>query len=144
VERDGKSLLEWIRIHFLKGLPGLAGPELRFSRAPTASVLRNDACLRLPARNNYVTTCCQNDEPISRWYAKLKARYGQTITDEKIEARKAYKDANKPPRSLKDAAIWLDRWKVVMAQAQTKGVTEASASFDWAMDFLTALSFITF
>jgi hypothetical protein len=32
-------------------LPDLAGPELRFSRTPTASVLRNDACLRLPARN---------------------------------------------------------------------------------------------
>jgi hypothetical protein len=51
VKRDGKSLLEWIRIHFLKGWPGLAGPELGFSRTPTASVLRNDACLRLPARN---------------------------------------------------------------------------------------------
>jgi hypothetical protein len=47
-----ENLLEWIRIHFLRGLPGLAGPELRFSRTPTASVLRNDACLRLPARNN--------------------------------------------------------------------------------------------
>jgi hypothetical protein len=55
VKRDGKSLLEWIRIHSLKGLPGLAGPELRFSRTPTASVLCNDACLRLPARNTYVT-----------------------------------------------------------------------------------------
>jgi hypothetical protein len=53
VERDGKSLLEWIRIHSLRGLPDLAGPELGFSRTPTASVLRNDACLRLPARNTY-------------------------------------------------------------------------------------------
>jgi hypothetical protein len=51
VERDGKSLLEWIRIHSLRGLPGLAGPELGFLRTSTASVLRNDACLRLPARN---------------------------------------------------------------------------------------------
>jgi hypothetical protein len=51
VKRDGKSLLEWIRIHSLRGLPGLAGPELGFLRTPTASVLRNDACLRLPARN---------------------------------------------------------------------------------------------
>jgi hypothetical protein len=51
VERDGKSLLEWIRIHSLRGWPGLAGPELGFSRTPTASVLRNEACLRLPARN---------------------------------------------------------------------------------------------
>jgi hypothetical protein len=51
VERDGKSLLEWIRIHPLRGWPGLAGPELGFSRTPTASVLRNDACLRLPPRN---------------------------------------------------------------------------------------------
>jgi hypothetical protein len=33
-------------------LPGLAGPELGFLRTSTASVLRNDACLRLPARNN--------------------------------------------------------------------------------------------
>jgi hypothetical protein len=46
-----KDLLEWIRIHSLKGLPGLAGPELGFSRTPTALVLRNDACLWLPARN---------------------------------------------------------------------------------------------
>jgi hypothetical protein len=30
---------------------GLAGSELGFSRTSTASVLRNDACLRLPARN---------------------------------------------------------------------------------------------
>jgi hypothetical protein len=52
VECDGKSLLEWIRIHSLRDLPGLAGPELGFSRTSTASVLRNDACLRLPARNN--------------------------------------------------------------------------------------------
>jgi hypothetical protein len=52
VECDGKSLLEWIRIHSLRGWPGLAGPELGFSRTPTASVLHNDACLRLPARNN--------------------------------------------------------------------------------------------
>jgi hypothetical protein len=51
VERDGKSLLKWIRIHSLRGLPGLAGPELGFLRTSTASVLRNDACLRLPARN---------------------------------------------------------------------------------------------
>jgi hypothetical protein len=51
VERDGKSLLEWIRIHSLRGRPGLAGPELGFSRTPAASVLRNDACFRLPARN---------------------------------------------------------------------------------------------
>jgi hypothetical protein len=29
-----------------------------------------------------------------------------------------------------------------MGQAQTKGVTEASASSDWAMDFMTALSSI--
>jgi hypothetical protein len=29
-----------------------------------------------------------------------------------------------------------------MARAQTKGVTEAAASSDWAMDFLTALSLI--
>jgi hypothetical protein len=27
-----------------------------------------------------------------------------------------------------------------MAKAQTKGVTKAAASSDWAMDFLTALS----
>jgi hypothetical protein len=54
VERDGKSLLEWIRIHSLRGLPGLAGPELGFSRTSTASVLRNDACLRLPARNTTI------------------------------------------------------------------------------------------
>jgi hypothetical protein len=53
VKRDGKNLLEWIRIHSLRGLPDLAGPELRFSRTLTASVLRNDACLRLPARNKY-------------------------------------------------------------------------------------------
>jgi hypothetical protein len=53
VERDGKSLLEWIRIHSLRGLPGLAGPELRFSQTPTASVLHNDACLWLPARNRF-------------------------------------------------------------------------------------------
>jgi hypothetical protein len=53
VKRDGKSLLEWIWIHFLRSLPDLAGPELGFSRTSTASVLRNDACLRLPARNNY-------------------------------------------------------------------------------------------
>jgi hypothetical protein len=59
VERDGKSLLEWIRIHSLKGLLGLAGPELRFSRTPTASVLRNDACLRLPARNRPFPISCQ-------------------------------------------------------------------------------------
>jgi hypothetical protein len=51
VKRDGKSLLEWIRIHSLRSWPGLVGPELGFSRTPTASVLRNDACLRLPARN---------------------------------------------------------------------------------------------
>jgi hypothetical protein len=51
VERDGKSLLEWIRIHSLRGWPGLAGPELGFSRTPTASVLRNDACLQLLARS---------------------------------------------------------------------------------------------
>jgi hypothetical protein len=62
VERDGKSLLEWIRIHSLKGLPDLAGPELRFSRTPTASVLRNDACLRLPARNTYIADNTDGNE----------------------------------------------------------------------------------
>jgi hypothetical protein len=61
VERDGKSLLEWIRIHFLRGLPGLAGPELGFSRTPTASVLRNDACLRLPARNTVLPNVPQDE-----------------------------------------------------------------------------------
>jgi hypothetical protein len=54
VERDGKSLLEWIRTHSLRGWPGLAGPELGFSRTSTASVLRNDACFRLPARNTII------------------------------------------------------------------------------------------
>jgi hypothetical protein len=38
----------------LRGWPGLAGPELGLSRTPAASVLRNDACLRLPARNSGV------------------------------------------------------------------------------------------
>jgi hypothetical protein len=62
VERDGKNLLEWIQIHSLKGLPGLAGPELGFLRTSTASVLRNDACLRLPARN---TGLCTKDHLFS-------------------------------------------------------------------------------
>jgi hypothetical protein len=79
---------------------------------------------------------------MSQWFAKLKARYGQIITDEKIEARKAYQNAHKPLRFLKDAITWLDRWETVMAKAQTKGATEAAASSDWAMDFLTALSHI--
>jgi hypothetical protein len=67
VERDGKSLLKWIRIHFLRSLPDLAGPELRFSRTPTASVLRNDACLRLPARNRFTAKdkqLLEEDKPL--------------------------------------------------------------------------------
>jgi hypothetical protein len=55
----------------------------------------------------------------------------------------AYKDAHKPPRSFKDAITWLDRWETVMARAETKGVTEAAVTSDWAMDFPTALSPIT-
>jgi hypothetical protein len=41
VERDGKSLLEWIRIHSLRGWPGLAGPELGFQR--------HRSCATMPA-----------------------------------------------------------------------------------------------
>jgi hypothetical protein len=44
VERDGKSLLEWIRIHFLRGWPGLAGPELGFSQTQ-----RHRSCATMPA-----------------------------------------------------------------------------------------------
>jgi hypothetical protein len=89
---------------------------------------------------DYVTTCCQNDDPMGLWCTKLQSRCGQTITDEKIEARNAYKNAHKPPKFLKDAITWLDRWETVMARAQTKGVTKAAASLDWAMDFFIALS----
>jgi hypothetical protein len=80
---------------------------------------------------------------MGQWFAKLKARCGQTTTDEKIKARKAYKDAHKPLRFLKDAITWLDRWETVMEKAQTKDVIEAAASLNWAMDFLIALSPIT-
>jgi hypothetical protein len=49
----------------------------------------------LPTVNpDYVTTCCQKDDPMGHWLAKLKARCGQTTTDEKIEARKTYKQGS--------------------------------------------------
>jgi hypothetical protein len=66
---------------------------------------------------DYVTTCYQSEDPMGQWFAKLKARHGQTITDEKIEARKAYKNVHKPLRFLKDAITWLDRWGTVIARA---------------------------
>jgi hypothetical protein len=86
VERDGKSLLEWIRIHSLRGLPGLAGPELGFLRTSTASVLRNDACLRLPARDtrtpNNPTKAISQSEFIKSRVARHQNSFPTSIYNE--------------------------------------------------------------
>jgi hypothetical protein len=64
VERDGKSLLKWIRIHFLKGLPGLAGPELKFSRTPTVSDKSSHLrCWRLRSADQLPTGLVLSEAP---------------------------------------------------------------------------------
>jgi hypothetical protein len=96
VERDGKSLLEWIRIHSLKCWPGLAGPELGFSRMLTASVLRNDACLRLPARNmsiDFIANLPAKREENSRFVMIITNKLLKDCTLEAITFMKAEKCA---------------------------------------------------
>jgi ferredoxin len=88
----------------------------------------------------FISTCCQPRDGIWRWYANLEARCGMISSDEKQAIRQEYKEAIKPPRSIRDARAWADKWEMVMAKAKAKGVADAQDCSAWAVDFLKAVS----
>ncbi|RMZ87425.1 hypothetical protein DV736_g5353, partial [Chaetothyriales sp. CBS 134916] len=88
----------------------------------------------------YKTTCCEPRDELYEWYSNLKSRCGMTNTDEKVEMREVYKAALKPPRNLKDATEWINRWENTMAKASSKGVPEAKDASSWAHDLLGAVN----
>ncbi|KAI2630701.1 hypothetical protein GGR54DRAFT_583803 [Hypoxylon sp. NC1633] len=87
----------------------------------------------------YLLTCCPVEQPLHKWYAKLREHFGSSPTDVNA-TRKAYlqvvKPLTKPP---KDWNEWIDQWMTGMLIAQSKGLLEATDAVYWTGDLVDAL-----
>jgi hypothetical protein len=72
----------------------------------------------------YKSTCCVPGEQLWKWHDNLQKRCGQSKADELLETRSAYKNSLKPPRNLKDASNWVDKWETAMAKISFSKTTQ--------------------
>lgn len=89
---------------------------------------------------HYKTTCCIPGKPIWVWYENLKLQCGKAQSDEREEARQAYKAALQPLRQSKNASKWINNWEIAFATAEQRGVAETTIVSSWANDFLDAIA----
>lgn len=86
----------------------------------------------------YKSTCCQANEPLWKWHDNLRKRCGQNTHTEMIHLHQEYKKAIRPPRTLKEAHTWVDRWEEIMAKGIQKNVAETLDATIWFTDFIQA------
>jgi hypothetical protein len=87
----------------------------------------------------YKSHCYIAETPLWEWHQNLKARCGLSLVDEKMEIRAAYKKALKPPKNLREASSWVDKWEAIMARGLQKGLPEAKDTVAWVPDLLQAV-----
>ncbi|KAL1855882.1 hypothetical protein Daus18300_010860 [Diaporthe australafricana] len=84
----------------------------------------------------YKSTCCQAGEPLWKWHDNLRKRCGQTPHDEMLRLHQEYKKAIRPPRSVKEAHTWVNRWEEIIAKGTQKKVSETLDTTIWFPDFI--------
>jgi hypothetical protein len=57
-------------------------------------------------------TCCNLQDTLEGWYAKLKEQVGVLDSKQKLDARAHYKAATKQlSKAPRDPLAWLDNWE---------------------------------
>ncbi|KAA8644012.1 uncharacterized protein ATNIH1004_008208 [Aspergillus tanneri] len=83
--------------------------------------------------------CCDPEDSMKEWYAKLKQRVGIDDATVKKLAREAYKKAIKPVTRPRDVLTWLNNWEEAMHKAEKARIAVAATTSDWIEDFLNAV-----
>jgi hypothetical protein len=87
----------------------------------------------------YKSTCCGEDDLLWQWHQNLENRCALTKTDEKTEVLASYKQAIKPPRNIREASAWVNRWEDVMARGLKQGLSTTQDPVVWVPDLLQAI-----
>jgi hypothetical protein len=85
-------------------------------------------------------TCCNPEDTLEGWYAKLKKQVGVSDSKQKLDARAHYKAATKQlSKAPRDPLAWLDNWEQAVTLAKEKDVPEAQHTLIWFEDLSNAI-----
>ncbi|KAM4059020.1 integrase core domain-containing protein [Hirsutella rhossiliensis] len=91
--------------------------------------------------HTYYQTCCNPDESLRVWYAKLQ-KHAKGSQEEVLRTlQNNYEDAVKPlVKAPRNWHLWLDTWKKAMNEGIQEGLPEAFHHSIWIRDFFKAIS----
>lgn len=88
----------------------------------------------------WFSTTCKSTKSLAEIYRDRKARLGTTLTEQKNEAKKKYREAFQPLRRIRDWEKWLTTWEGAMVRGLKKNIPETTDASSWAEDFIQATS----